>query len=61
MFQFEFLNISVTVSHTFNVILVPPLKLDGVITTAFVPDDDTFKIVLICPFAPSSKSTWSTC
>ena len=37
-FQFEFLNIQVTVSlDYFNDIVVPPLKLAGVIVTAFEP------------------------
>ena len=39
----------------FNDIVVPPLKLAGVITTAFEPLADTFMIVLIWPFAPSAN------
>ena len=46
----------VTVSPgAFNDIVVPPLKLAGVITTAFEPLVDTFMIVLIWPFAPSAN------
>ena len=53
MFHLELLNINVTVSPgAFNVILVWPLKLVGVIVIAFVPDVAVSIIVLICPSAP---------
>ena len=39
----------------FNDIVVPPLKLAGVITTAFEPPVDVLMIILIWPFAPSAN------
>ena len=54
------MNIQVTDSpgllSTIDVAL-PAFKFAGVIVTAFVPPVDVFKIVLICPFAPSAKVT----
>ena len=50
IYQFEFLNIHVTDSpgllSTIDVAL-PAFKFAGVIVTAFAPDVDVFKIVLI--------------
>ena len=60
-FHFAFLNKHVTVSpSTFKVIVVPPRKLVGVITTLFVPDVDTLINVLICPSVPPSANEIAT-
>ena len=61
IFHFAFLNKHVTVSPSaFNVIVVPPLKLVGVITTLFVPDVETLIKVLICPSLPSASEILPT-